>query len=487
MDRAAPVCIVGAGQTGILAAAALRDLGFENIVVREAGDQLGGYSQNVEVDGEIYDFQAHLVAQQDFGADMAGTAVDELMARHPLETQAEALHFVSRSRSGKPRMAVPPHFVPLLQSLSPEQAADQLVEAWTIVERAVRARTGPGLDGLAYDRVPGETWESYRARHAPLVGEVLQGLMIYANMRRPRQPADTVINANAHICGHVSQLAKMLLALYPEHRTALLARMPESLIAQMNSAKPISLSFPSGFRSFLRRIAEDNRLDIALGNRVTGIEPLRPGEVLVTHILDGTERSDIYNRVIITVRPPQIRQLFPTGEFHALFSERNCPPAWTRSYLIRTDHEPLVFPRHPDSPEPLGFWLIDPYGSYTDTDPAQSLHRITAVNKQHPGPYWVCFSNSDLSISAAEAWALAKDSLFLFPAPELITETIAEWPAYPSAEAIREGWLDRVGAIQGRDGIYVLGEILSGPTLECISDHVRTMIPAWFAARSLLR
>lgn len=480
MDPAARVCIVGAGQTGVLAAAELRRLGYENIDILEAGAELGGYCQNVEVDGEIYDFQAHLVAQQDFGADMAGTPVDEVMARHPVETQAEALHFVSRSRSGKPRMGVPPHFVPLLRTLSPEQAADQLVEAWTIIEQAIRGRTGPGIQGLAYDRAPGKTWETYRSRHAPLVGEVLQGLMICANMRRPFQAADTVINANAHICGHVSQMAKLLLSLYPGHKDALLSRMPDSLIAQMDSARPISLSFRRGFLSLLRRIVDDHRLDIGLGSRVTGIEPVRPGEIRVTSATGGTTRSDIYSRVIVTVRPTQIREIFPTGEAHALFSQRNCPPAWTRSYLIRTNHEPLTFPRHPDSAEPLGFWLIDPYGSFTDTDPGQSLHRITAVNKQHPGPYWVCFSNSDLSISDAEAWTLARDSLFLFPEPELVTERIAEWPAYPSAQAIRDGWLENVDALQGRDGIYFVGEILSGPTLECISDYVRTVITQWF-------
>ncbi|WP_433593883.1 hypothetical protein [Nocardia sp. CA-145437] len=170
---------------------------------------------------------------------------------------------------------------------------------------------------------------------------------------------------------------------------------------------------------------------------------------------------------------------FRTSDAHTLFCELNCPPVWTRRYLIRADHEPLTFPRHPDSAEPLGFWLINPYGSFTDTDPEQSLHRITAVNKQHPGPYWVCFSNSDLSISDAEAWSLAKDSLFLFPEPELVAERIAEWPAYPSSRAIRDGWLEDVDAIQGRDSIYFLGEILSSPTLECISDYVRTVIPNW--------
>ncbi|PXX71149.1 flavin-dependent amine oxidoreductase [Nocardia tenerifensis] len=330
---------------------------------------------------------------------------------------------------------------------------------------------------MAFDRIPGETWETYRARHSPLVGEALQGLVLYANMRRPRQPAETVININAHISGHVSQLVKLALSLYPARRQDLLDRMPPSLLAQLSSRRPVSLSFRRGFVSFLRRIADDHRLQVRPDSKVTGVEPVAPEGVRVT-VDDG--RSAIYARVVVTTRPTQIRDLFPTGDIHELFAERNCPRAWTRSYLIRADEELIDFPRRPDADAPLGFWVIDPYGSYTDTDPDQAMHRITAANKQHPGPYWVCFSNSDTSISDAEAWSLARDSLFLFPEPELIAETIAEWPAYPSAEAVREGWFDRVAARQGRHGIYFVGEILSGPTAECISSFVDTAIPQWF-------
>ncbi|MEU7143674.1 FAD-dependent oxidoreductase [Nocardia sp. NPDC046473] len=480
MDLAAPICVVGAGQSGILAAAKLRDLGFENIDILEAGAQLGGYCQTVDIDDDIYDFQSHLVIQQSFGADMAGTAIDELLRNHPVPTKTETLYFVGRSDSGKPQLAVPPHLLALFQTLSPQQVIDQLVEAWNIIERALRDRHGPGASGLAFDGVPGQTWETYRARHAPLVGEVLQGLVIYANMRRPRQPAETVININAHISGHVSQLAKLVLSLNPTEKESLLARMPGSLVAQLTSHRPVSLSFREGFISFLRRIADDHRLTVTVNSQVSGIEPVQPEGVRVSYTVDGEQHSATYARVVVTARPAQIREMFPEGAIHEVFAERNCPRQWTRSYLIRVREELISFPHRPDSVEPLGFWVIDPYGSYTDTDPEQAMHRITAANKQHPGPYWVCFSNSDTSISAAQAWSLAKDSLFLFHDPELVAETIAEWPAYPSAAAVRDGWFDRVADIQGRDGVYFVGEILSGPTAECISSFVRDVIPAWF-------
>ncbi|MFI6169927.1 FAD-dependent oxidoreductase [Nocardia sp. NPDC051052] len=480
MDLAAPLCVVGAGQSGILAAAKLRELGFENIDILEAGPQFGGYCQTVDVDGDIYDFQSHLVIQQSFGADMAGTAIDELLRNHPVPTKTEALYFVGRSDSGKPQLGVPPHLVPLFQSMTAEQLIDQLVEAWNIIEQAARNRHAPGQSGLAFDGVPGETWETYRARHAPLVGEVLQGLTIYANMRRPRQPAETIININAHINGHVSQLAKLFLSLYPAEKQSLLARMPQSLLAQLGSRRPVSLSFQAGFISFLRRIADDHRLTVAVDSQVTGIEPIGPDGVRVACTVHGEQRSAIYSRVVVTARPAQIREMFPAGDIHDLFAEQNCPRAWTRSYLVRVREELLAYPRRLDSGEPLGFWVIDPYGSYTDSDPEQAMHRITAANKQHPGPYWVCFSNSDTSISDARAWSLAKESLFLFADPELVAETIAEWPAYPSAAAVRDGWFDRVAGIQGQHGIYFVGEILSGPTAECISSFVRAVIPQWF-------
>ncbi|MFI5779399.1 hypothetical protein [Nocardia sp. NPDC051570] len=70
--------------------------------------------------------------------------------------------------------------------------------------------------------------------------------------------------------------------------------------------------------------------------------------------------------------------------------------------------------------------------------------------------------------------------LFLFDDPELIAEALAEWPAYPSAAALRDGWFERVHWIQGRDGIFFLGEILSDPTAEWVSASVREAISRWF-------
>ncbi|MEV6238533.1 hypothetical protein [Lentzea sp. NPDC051838] len=65
---------------------------------------------------------------------------------------------------------------------------------------------------------------------------------------------------------------------------------------------------------------------------------------------------------MVTAKPAQIREIHPEGGI--LFSPRNCPPAWTRSYLVRarsrTESPPLK-----DGGERLGFWVIDPYGSYT--------------------------------------------------------------------------------------------------------------------------
>jgi hypothetical protein len=150
--------------------------------------------------------------------------------------------------------------------LTPEQVVDQLVQAWNIIEGALKNKTGSGQYGLAFDRLPGETWESFRARHAPLVGEILQSLLFYANIRRVGQIAESVINVNAHISGQISQLAKLILVCYPQHKDLLLARMPDSLIAQINSDRPTSLAFSNGFNSFLQKIVRECGLKVTVNN-----------------------------------------------------------------------------------------------------------------------------------------------------------------------------------------------------------------------------
>jgi hypothetical protein len=484
MTLDAPICIVGAGMSGILAAEKLHSLGYRHIDILEARSHLGGYCETIEIDGKVYDFQAHLIAQQDFGNDMAGTALQELLDKYPMETRPESLHFVSRSRSGKVRMSMPPKFVPLFKSMQPDQVIDQLIQAWTLIERAVRDRTGPGMKGLTFDRIAGETWETFRARHAPLVGEVLQSMTLYANMRRALQPAETVININAHLSGQVSQLAKAVLSAYPDHRERMLARIPASLIAQMSSDRPISASFSTGFNSFLQRIVRDCRLEIMLDAMVVGIEALQPGSIEVTFLRgagdDREKLSKTYERLLVSTRPMQTRQIMAGEDIRELFSDQSCPPTWTRSYLIKPHGEVIPFPKSAGAGESLGFWLIDPYASYTDSDVEQSLHCITAANKQHESPYWICFSNSDRSISDEQAWSIARNSLFLFKDPELIAERISNWPVYPSAAALRHGWFDKLDAVQGRNGIFVIGEVICGPTIEAISTYIRDVIPRWF-------
>lgn len=484
MNVDAPICIVGGGMTGILAAERLHRMGYRRIDIIEARTQPGGYTESIEVEGKVYDFQAHLLAQQDFGRDMSGTALQELLDRYPLEVHAEALHFVQRSRTGKVRMSMPPGFVRFFKSMQPEQVIDQLFQTWSLIERAMRERTGPGLAGLAFDRIPGETWENFRMRQPPLVGEILQSMTLYANMRRVGQPAETVIGTNGHLSGHVSQLTKAVLAAFPEHRDDMLARMPASLREQISSDRPIARSFPGGFNRFMQKIIRDCHLEVMLDTRVVDLEPSRSGGVRVTLArgIQGDRVTKTYPRVLVTSRPAQTREMFADDDIRALFSEKNCPQTWTRSYLVKVRDEVLPFPSAGDDEESLGFWLIDPYSTYTDTDPEQSLHCITAANKQHESPYWMCFSNSDRSITDAEAWRIAKESLFLFKTPELVTERIANWPVYPSAAAVREGWYEKIAAVQGRHGIYFLGEVLSGPTIEAISSHLRDTIPRWFSA-----
>ena len=108
------------------------------------------------------------------------------------------------------------------------------------------------------------------------------------------------------------------------------------------------------------------------------------------------------------------------------------------------------------------------------------MHRITAANRQHESPYWLCFSNSHPNIDPEDAWAIARESLFLFRDPQRITERLSNWPVYPSARALREGFSEKVAAMQGCDGLYLLGEVLSGPTIEAISTYVADVIPNWF-------
>ncbi len=57
------VAIVGAGAAGLSAAHALRALGYENVVVFERADRVGGKCHTIEIDGRNYELGAGIVAE----------------------------------------------------------------------------------------------------------------------------------------------------------------------------------------------------------------------------------------------------------------------------------------------------------------------------------------------------------------------------------------------------------------------------------------
>lgn len=121
----------------------------------------------------------------------------------------------------------------------------------------------------------------------------------------------------------------------------------------------------------------------------------------------------------------------------------------------------------------LGFWLVEPYASWTSTDPAAAMNHFTACNKQAPGNLWMCFANSDApdKITPEQAFEFVRPQMreHGFGEIEHVSERLSNWPVYARAGT---DFFDRVKQVQGKNNIFLGGEIMSGPTLELIIDYV---------------
>jgi hypothetical protein len=66
----AKIAIVGSGMSGVLTPRKLAQFGYTDITIFEKDAAMGGYTGSYELDGEYWDFHAHLIAPRFWGSHM---------------------------------------------------------------------------------------------------------------------------------------------------------------------------------------------------------------------------------------------------------------------------------------------------------------------------------------------------------------------------------------------------------------------------------
>jgi len=325
------------------------------------------------------------------------------------------------------------------------------------------------------------TWDQFKPLLNP-VGICLHETMVNsANMRYPDQTSSFIITLNSLLQFTVpATLSKMLQQIaekFPDDWGQILSILPNSL--RMSMIHSSCYAAFQGWETWMVRIVDHLKYTVGPSLNIltnTAVTRLTPGNTV--EIEDQNGKIYHFDVAIITSRPKETRQYVDSPKLKQLFCESNCPTVWTRSVLVES--ESPVLPPIPGSG--LGFWILEPYATWTGTNPKKSLNYYTGCNKQNPSKErWMCFSNSDgpEQISPDAAWEIGKDQLieFGFGNPQKLTEYLSNWPVYPKAGL---KWYEKAGRLQGQDNVFIGGEVMSGATIESVIDYVYKAVPNWF-------
>eukprot|EP01087_Luapelamoeba_hula_P004960 TRINITY_DN1499_c0_g2_i1.p1 TRINITY_DN1499_c0_g2~~TRINITY_DN1499_c0_g2_i1.p1 ORF type:complete len:812 (-),score=113.72 TRINITY_DN1499_c0_g2_i1:933-3185(-) len=115
---------------------------------------------------------------------------------------------------------------------------------------------------------------------------------------------------------------------------------------------------------------------------------------------------------------------------------------------------------------------------------------------EHPHAYWRRYPDSnvyqafsyaaagadDQDSSREHAYTVLKEDVQRWghTLTEVIDSRLYYWPDYVPNSALRKGWSEGVSQVQGRGGVYLVGETLAGWTVPAALQYAETMIPQYF-------
>lgn len=332
--------------------------------------------------------------------------------------------------------------------------------------------SGPSLE---------QSWDTGKHTFNELAAAMFDTLVNSANMRREGIQTNFVVRLNALlqliepviVAGMFEALADR-----PEDLERTMSKFMDNLPVSLRTSLIHSRRFATytGWNNWMKAIIatqQEKSSDFTVLEN-TAVVALEGHERGVT-ITDSHGKVHEFAAAIVTSRPKDTRRFVTDPALRELFSEHYCPTVWTRSVLLRASSEPRL------RGSGLGFWLVEPYASWTSTNPAAAMNHFTACNKQAPGNLWMCFANSDApdKITPEQAFEFVRPQMreHGFGEIEHVSERLSNWPVYARAGT---DFFDRVKQVQGKNNIFLGGEIMSGPTLELIIDYVGKAVPYWF-------
>ncbi|EOD05441.1 hypothetical protein EMIHUDRAFT_199182 [Emiliania huxleyi CCMP1516] len=488
----AKICIVGAGACGLLMARKLQKMGYQHVHVYEQAGRVGGYATTIEVDGRYFDVATKYIPTATAHGKGAippfQEIMDEYQAKHGFTYEkTPGIGFYSSEE--KAPLTLPPQ----LEKFSPLQIVQELIAGFDMVFKLYHS-VGVGSvieDGIA---LPGETCEEWAKRNN------LEAFGIVCALIQDAFGAGPTLDGSA--AWHMSYREHYIVAgIYKVLHGALNAGGLKGLGVQlitMVKAHPVLkelldeqlddyVVFTKGFENFWKLMHQVEQINVSLNTAVTSIAPAVDGRVQVASDRDGTEAaSELYDTVIVTTPPKVYDRFLPTGHPMLQLARECANDQGIEVWLVRVGKSWDAARFGTDA----AAFILTGQGKHLATHDMPRNGKVYALSKAYADSDVVCaLAYKDPALPALPDAREAKENVLIesmrTDADLEVTTVIgvwdfAVWPTQVPAAAEKAGWYTKVKELQGKDGIFFLGEHLFSAGVQSPADCVPEFCEAHF-------
>jgi hypothetical protein len=424
------VAVVGAGAAGLSAALALRDLGYKNVTVFEASSQVGGKADSLEFEGRKYDLGAILV-MPDFKTIMG------LADRFKVPYGDPGMKYLVSQDDGS--------LVDIMKFPVQQYGALQLIGSLSAFERYPhRDSARIGGDFAQAPREMNENFDAFSKRN----GFDLVGLGI----------SPVTVGCGYGYASEVPALYWMQLA------NSLVPLFQESLRgAQGGVPKTYAAIFPGGYRSLWVEVSRllNVRLNAPVSRVMRSLDAFGQSRVEVTA---GGETREFDRIVIAAPLDKSLEFLDAQPEEKDLFS--------------RIQHYPynVVLFRGHNLPKPA---IV--FSNAHTTRP--TVGRLTGLYNQHAeGDIWTAGQLATWTMSNEQLEAAIREDVAKLggQVDEILYRKM--WSHFPHVKSkdLDDGFYQRISALQGTNGTYYVGSIMTFDSAEPSARFARDLMERHF-------
>ena len=464
-DHKERICIIGGGPAGVAAAMYLQKKGYHQVEIHEKLDKVGGkaWSPRFEVNGEsrAYEMGAIMGAKTYY-------AVHELERFAGIDHDGPEMRRMYRNADGQEIFPFDPQKEFSLGKLAGLlRMKSQMKKLVKIMDTKYKGYDLYGHVGVAKGRYSGLSKEESRALHR------VSG--VNPNLKDLALPFDEFCRKNG-----VEDVQKIWIAPFTSFGYGFFDEIPAAYVMKyLDTTTAIEFiamrlwTWKDGTQSIYEAVNRKLENPVHLNTEVVKVERPDDGRVYVTVRQGGTERTETFDKLIITTPLDRFLTYADADEDeHRLFTK-----------IRHEEYVDFLATFRPNDGPTISGYIFDNMTPERRGHAMVYYHRWKDLTDNCPCSVYALRNHAgDEDVPYDETIRKMTDDMAIcgFPVQKRLLEQETYYCPHVTPEDYAAGWYDRLDALQGRRGTYYAGEILSFGDMEDTCASSRDIVGRFF-------